>query len=134
MLFFLNVIPGVGCVGLVLLILPDSHEAEKQSLDLAGLLTLSVFLVSILVAVSQRQREGWDAPFIHRLFVIAGVALVAFLARAFNMRGEVATPNLYAVSQQNCPQVPDTRMAVMCRRSGSSSSNNDVERAGLSRL
>jgi transposase len=45
------------------------------------------------------------------------------------MRGEVATPNLYAVSQQNCPQVPDTRMAVMCRRSGSSSSNNDVERA-----
>jgi hypothetical protein len=80
MLFFLNVIPGVGCVGLVLLILPDSHEAEKQSLDLAGLLTLSVFLVSILVAVSQRQREGWDAPFIHRLFVITGMALVAFLA------------------------------------------------------
>ena len=50
--------------------------------------------------------------------------------RAFNMCGDFATPNLYAVSQQNCLQALYTRMTVMCRRSGSSSSNDDVERAG----
>jgi len=49
--------------------------------------------------------------------------------RAFNMCGDVATPNLYAVAQQNCLQAPDTRTTVMGRRSGGSSSNDDVERA-----
>ena len=50
--------------------------------------------------------------------------------RAFNMCRDVATPNLYAVAQQNCLQAPDTKTTVMGRRSGSSSSNDDVERAG----
>jgi DHA2 family multidrug resistance protein len=44
------------------------------------LLTLGVFLVSLLVALSQGHREGWDALWIQRLFVVAGVALVAFIA------------------------------------------------------
>src|SRR2546423_11239836 len=51
------------------------------------------------------------------------------MGRAFNMCGAVAAPNLYAVAQQHCLQAPDTRMTIMGRRSGSSSSNNDVERA-----
>ncbi len=38
-------------------------------------------------------------------------------------------PNLYAVAQQNCLQAPDTRTTVMGQRSGSSPSNDDVERA-----
>src|SRR5437764_7543224 len=49
----------------------------------------------------------------------------------FNMCVEVATPNLYAVSQRNCRQAPDTRMTDMGRRSGCSSSNDDVESPGL---
>src|SRR5215467_12172588 len=51
--------------------------------------------------------------------------------RAFDMCRDVATPNLYAVAQQYCLQAPDTRTTVMGRRSGSSSSNDDVERAGF---
>src|SRR5215475_11682552 len=47
------------------------------------------------------------------------------------MCGDVATPNLYVVAQQNCLQAPDTKTTVMGRRSGSSSSNDDVERAGV---
>src|SRR5215468_4251142 len=50
------------------------------------------------------------------------------------MCGDVATPNLYVVAQQNCLQAPDTKTTVMGRRSGSSSSNDDVERADLSGL
>jgi DHA2 family multidrug resistance protein len=80
MVFFLNVAPGVVCIVLVLLILPNVREEVQQALDLAGLLTMGVFLVSLLVALSRGQREGWDAPLIQRLFVVAGVAFVAFLA------------------------------------------------------
>ncbi|MGH8063932.1 MAG: DHA2 family efflux MFS transporter permease subunit [Candidatus Entotheonellia bacterium] len=80
MVCFLNVAPGVVCIALVLLVLPNVREEVRHALDLAGLLTMGVFLVSLLVALSRGQREGWDAPFIQRLFVVAGVAFVTFIA------------------------------------------------------
>jgi DHA2 family multidrug resistance protein len=79
MVFFMNVPVGVLCLLLVVLVLPNVHEAARQSLDLLGLLTMTVFLVSLLWALSQGQRHGWDSPYIQRLFVIAGVAFVVFL-------------------------------------------------------
>ena len=87
--------PGVFCVVLVLLILPNTRETDKQSLDLAGLLALSVFLISILIALSQGQREGWDAPLIQRLFVIAGVAFIAFLACEFLVQEPLVDLRVY---------------------------------------
>jgi EmrB/QacA subfamily drug resistance transporter len=80
MVCFLNVAPGVVCIVLVLLVLPNVREEVRHALDLAGLLTMGVFLVSLLVALSRGQREGWDAPLIQRLFVVAGVAFVSFIA------------------------------------------------------
>ena len=80
MVFFLNFVPGVICIVMVLLVLPNVREEVQYSLDLAGLLTMGIFLVSLLVALSQGQREGWDAPFIQWLFVVAGVAFVTFIA------------------------------------------------------
>jgi EmrB/QacA subfamily drug resistance transporter len=79
MVFYVNLMPGVLCLGLVLLVIPNTREAVKRSLDWAGLLTLVVFLVSLLIALTQGQREGWDAPYIQRLLVVAGGAFVTFL-------------------------------------------------------
>jgi DHA2 family multidrug resistance protein len=80
MVCFMTVAPGVLCITLVLLVLPNVRDEVQRALDLAGLFTMGVFLVSLLVALSRGQREGWDAPFIQRLFVVAGVALVSFIA------------------------------------------------------
>jgi DHA2 family multidrug resistance protein len=80
MVFFLNVVPGMLCILLVLLVLPNVREEVQYALDLAGLLTMGIFLVSLLVALTQGQREGWDAPVIQRLLVVACVALVTFIA------------------------------------------------------
>ena len=80
MVFLLNVVPGLVCVVLVLLVLPNVREAAQQAFDLAGLLTLGIGLVSLLVALSWGQQEGWDAPLIQRLLLLAGAAFVAFLA------------------------------------------------------
>ena len=79
MVFLLNVVPGLVCVVLVLLV-PNVREAAQQAFDLAGLLTLGIGLVSLLVALSWGQQEGWDAPLIQRLLLLAGAAFVAFLA------------------------------------------------------
>jgi MFS transporter, DHA2 family, multidrug resistance protein len=78
--FYLNLVPGFLCMGLVFFVLPNTREAQQRSLDLPGLITLAVFLVCLLIALSQGHRHGWDSPFIQRLFVVAGVTLVAFVA------------------------------------------------------
>jgi DHA2 family multidrug resistance protein len=79
MVFFISFIPGLLCVVLVLLILPNVREDTKPSLDVVGLLTMGIFLVSLIVALTQGQRLGWDSPLIQRLLVLAGVSLAVFI-------------------------------------------------------
>ena len=77
--FSVNVIPGIIGMLLVMLVLSNNRESVQRSFDLAGLISLSVFLVCLLSALSQGQRFGWDDPFIQRLFVIGGLAFVVFV-------------------------------------------------------
>ena len=77
--FYLNLVPGLVCMRLVCMVLPNTREAQRRALDLPGLITLAVFLVSLLIALSQGHRHGWDSPFIQRLFVVAGAAFVLLL-------------------------------------------------------
>jgi EmrB/QacA subfamily drug resistance transporter len=93
--FFLNVGPGIACMVLAFLVMSNAREAVRRSLDLAGLLTLTVFLVSLLVALSEGQRYGWDAPAIRRLFVLAGVALAAFICRELSCQEPLVDLRLY---------------------------------------
>jgi EmrB/QacA subfamily drug resistance transporter len=59
--------------------LPPLHRPERRRLDAYGLLTMAVAVSTLLLALSQGNREGWDSPFILTLFVIAGVAAVVFV-------------------------------------------------------
>lgn len=79
MVFYLNIPAGLLCMALVVLVLPNRREDERHALDLPGLISMGVFIVSLLVALSQGQRAGWDSTYIQRLFVIAGIALIVFL-------------------------------------------------------
>jgi DHA2 family multidrug resistance protein len=56
---------------------------------------MTVFLVSFLIALSQGQRLGWDTPYIQRLFIIAGVALVLFLVLALRRQQPLVDLRLY---------------------------------------
>jgi DHA2 family multidrug resistance protein len=95
MVFYVNTIPGVIGMLLVLLVIPSTREAVKRSLDLPGLITLAVFLVSLLIALSQGQRRGWDTPYIQRLFVLAGVSFVSFLAIELTRKEPLVELKLY---------------------------------------
>lgn len=83
MVFGVTAILGLACMSLTVVVLPNTREAEQRSLDVIGLLLMSVSVVSLLVALSRGHREGWDAAFIQRLLVIAGVGLVLFVVREF---------------------------------------------------
>ena len=58
----------------------------------------------------------------------------ALTATPFNMWVEVAMYRLYAVGLRNCRKASETKMTVIHRRSGCSSSNSDVERGGVDGL
>jgi DHA2 family multidrug resistance protein len=95
MVFYLNIPAGVLCMVLVALVIPNTRDAVRRSLDVAGLVTMTVFLVSFLIALSQGQRIGWDTPYIQRLFVVAGVAFVLFLVLAFTRQEPLVDLRLY---------------------------------------
>jgi EmrB/QacA subfamily drug resistance transporter len=96
MVFYANTLPGLMCIVLVLLVIPNTRDAIKRSLDLPGLVTLTVFLVSLLVALGQGQRHGWDTPYIQRLFLLAAVSFVTFLVIEFYRREPLVELRLYA--------------------------------------
>jgi DHA2 family multidrug resistance protein len=59
--------------------LPSLVRPERKSMDQFGLLTMTVALVTLLMAMTQGRREGWDSSYIVTLFVIAIGTLVLFL-------------------------------------------------------
>src|SRR5919109_751763 len=87
MVVYMNLVPGVLWMGLVCLVIPNTRETVKRSFDLAGLLTLAVFLVSLLIALTQGQREGWDTPYIQRLLLVAGGSFVLLLGARTDSQG-----------------------------------------------
>jgi MFS transporter, DHA2 family, multidrug resistance protein len=95
MVFYMNLLPGLLCMGLVCLVIPNTREAVKRSLDLAGLLTLAVFLVSLLIALTQGQREGWDTPYIQRLLLVAGGSFVVLLGLELTRKEPLIDLRLY---------------------------------------
>lgn len=96
MVFYMNIVPGLLCIGLVWLVIPNTRETTRHALDLTGLLTLVVFLVSLLLALTQGQQRGWDAPYIQRLLLTAGIALVAFVGLELLQREPLVDLRLYA--------------------------------------
>jgi EmrB/QacA subfamily drug resistance transporter len=59
--------------------LPHLGRPERRRLDYYGALTMTVAVSTLLLALTQGNREGWDSQYILTLFAIAGVAAVAFV-------------------------------------------------------
>jgi MFS transporter, DHA2 family, multidrug resistance protein len=57
--------------------LPHLSRPERRRLDYFGSLTITVAVSTLLLALSQGNREGWDSQYILTLFAIAGIAAVA---------------------------------------------------------
>ncbi|WP_089721241.1 DHA2 family efflux MFS transporter permease subunit [Candidatus Entotheonella palauensis] len=77
--FFVNFIPGSLAVLGTILLVPASEREERVPFDGWGFLTLSIALISLLVALSQVQQEGWNSPFILTLLALCGLAVPVFL-------------------------------------------------------
>ncbi|MGH8070827.1 MAG: DHA2 family efflux MFS transporter permease subunit [Candidatus Entotheonellia bacterium] len=57
--------------------LPNLRRPERRRLDYYGALAITVLVSTLLLALTEGNREGWDSEYILTLFAIAGVAAVA---------------------------------------------------------
>ncbi|GIX46493.1 MAG: multidrug resistance protein [Candidatus Tectimicrobiota bacterium] len=60
-------------------LLPPLRRPERRRLDLYGLLSMAVAVTTLLLALSQGNREGWDSQYILTLFVVAGLTGILFV-------------------------------------------------------
>ena len=71
-------------IGLVALVaaattLPAGGLRQSRSLDLWGLVTMTTFIVTLLLAVSETRDYGWGSPYVLTLLAVAGAMLWAFV-------------------------------------------------------
>ncbi len=71
----------LGGIGVVLAwwLLPPLTRPERRRLDLYGLLTMGIAVATLMLALSQGNREGWGSQYILALLAIAGGAAMVFV-------------------------------------------------------
>ncbi len=57
---------------------PDKPSAPGQRIDYAGIVAISIGILSLLLALDEGTDRGWTDPLILGLFALGGLALVAF--------------------------------------------------------
>ena len=77
--FFINLPPGLLALVIAVFVMRRSPREWGVPFDWWGFLTLSTALVTLLMALSNGQRLGWDSTQIVTLFAVCGVTSLAFL-------------------------------------------------------
>ncbi len=92
-IFFLNVPVAIFAVGVTwLLVHVKEPKSSDRRIDYAGITTISVGLVSLLVALDQVDDWGWSDPRVIGLLVLAVALLIAFLPIERRAGGRALVP------------------------------------------
>jgi MFS transporter, DHA2 family, multidrug resistance protein len=95
-IFYINLPIGIVGVALAATIMAtDLSGRRARRLDLLGLVTMATGVVSLLLALSQGNREGWNSHYILWLFTIAGMSLALFLLIELWVREPLVDLRLY---------------------------------------
>lgn len=95
-IFYMNLPLGIIGVAMAATIMAgDLSHRRPRRLDLSGLLTMTTGIVTLLVALSQGNREGWSSPYIVWLFIIASVSLGLFVLIELGVHDPLINLRLY---------------------------------------
>ncbi|NMP22378.1 MFS transporter [Sulfobacillus harzensis] len=97
-IFYLNVPTGI--IG-ILLGLWAIHESKDEhhpgSIDLYGLVSLTIALFCLVLALMRGNDKGWGSTYILVLFIAGGVSLVAFVVGELRIRHPMLDPRLFKI-------------------------------------
>ena len=98
-IFYVNV--PVGMLGLFAtwIIQREYKTNHTRSFDLAGFVAMAVFLIALLLALSEGNASwntgGWTSPFILTCFLISGIGLIIFLYMEFTVKHPLIEISLF---------------------------------------
>jgi EmrB/QacA subfamily drug resistance transporter len=79
-IFFLNVPIGVAAIAITYLHVRETRDPNATRVDWGGLITFSIALFALVLALIRGNEEGWGSTLIVGLFAAAAVLLAAFIA------------------------------------------------------
>lgn len=95
--FYVQIPIGLACFILTLMTMRNVVETRLKRIDVAGLITMSAFLISLLLALTQGRKEEWTSPYIISLFGISAVSLVLFVVIELSIASPVVDIRLYRI-------------------------------------
>jgi EmrB/QacA subfamily drug resistance transporter len=93
--FYVQVPIIVASFVLTLMTTPNLIERRVRTIDLPGLSTMTVFLVCLLLALTQGHKEEWTSRYIVALLAISGAAFVLFVVIELSVADPVVDLRLY---------------------------------------
>ncbi|MDH3602244.1 MAG: DHA2 family efflux MFS transporter permease subunit [Candidatus Tectomicrobia bacterium] len=95
-IFYINLPLGIVGVAMALTIMAaDLSHRRPRRLDFFGLVTMTTGIVTLLVALSEGNREGWSSQYIVWLFIIASVSLGLFVLIELGVHDPLINLRLY---------------------------------------
>lgn len=98
-IFFINIPVGIFTLLAALLIFKTSEGKEIHSFDLFGLLTLTLFVVALLVAISSGNApwnsEGWSSKFTIISFILSAIGGVLFVVIELNSKDPIVDLSVF---------------------------------------
>lgn len=86
-IFYVNIPIGLLCLILTGWLIEESYDkTASKRIDWLGMLTLSVALFSLILALIQSNDMGWGSAYIVSLFVISAVSLVLFVVTELKVK------------------------------------------------
>jgi EmrB/QacA subfamily drug resistance transporter len=79
-IFFVNVPIGIAAVALTLSKVQESRDPAGHKVDWMGVVTFSVSLFTLVLALIRGNTDGWSSPKIVTLLVISAVSMALFIA------------------------------------------------------
>ncbi len=70
---------GLGTIMAAIFMPPREHDIPKTNMDWSGLILVSIFMFTLLSALSNGSREGWGSDTIVTCFAVAAAALIGFI-------------------------------------------------------
>ena len=94
-IFYINLPIGVLGLILVAFVLHETERQPEARFDALGFFAMATFLSTLLLALAEGNREGWDSAYIRTCEIIAAVSLVIFLVQELTIRQPVINLHLF---------------------------------------
>lgn len=97
-IFYLNVPTGIVGIALGYWAIHESRDSHHpNSIDVFGLVTLTVSLFCLVLALMRGNDKGWGSAYIITLFVVGGLSLAAFIIGELKIRYPMLDPRLFKI-------------------------------------